>query len=78
MSHFAKQLTELRTNRGLNQRELAELVQVRPATISHLEMDRLKPSITLALRLAKEFGVSLDVLMGTHTGKPRRRHAINS
>lgn len=60
---FGAQLTSLRVQAGLSKYELAEKVQVTVHTISHLEGGRRRPSVELAIRLAKELNVSLDVLL---------------
>lgn len=73
MGEFHTRLTALRVQRGLSKRELADVVGIGPGTISHLEMNRRKPSIELAIRLAKELDVSLDVLMGTDTPTEEER-----
>lgn len=53
-------LEEYRLARGLKQDELAEIMKVSRQTISSLENGRYNPSILLALRLARYFGVSVE------------------
>lgn len=65
MNAIGERVTRLRTERGLSKIELAKLVDIGEGTISHIENNRRKPSIDLAIRLAKVFGVSLDELIGT-------------
>lgn len=60
---FGSLLTELRGKAGLSQSELADKVLVSASTISHLEMGRRLPSIEVAIRLAKELDISLDLLL---------------
>lgn len=55
-------LEELRAQRGLTQQELADLAGVSRQTIISLERGRYNPSITLAFRLARLFGVSVEDL----------------
>jgi len=55
-------LEELRNERGWTQQELAERVEVSRQTIISLERGRYNPSILLAFRLAREFGVSIEDL----------------
>ncbi|MBE5801267.1 MAG: helix-turn-helix transcriptional regulator [Clostridiales bacterium] len=53
-------LEELRLARGMKQDELAEVMKVSRQTISSLENGRYNPSILLALRLARYFGVTVE------------------
>ncbi len=53
-------LEEFRLAKGLRQDELAEIMKVSRQTISSLENGRYNPSILLALRLAKYFGVTVE------------------
>jgi putative transcriptional regulator len=51
-----------RTERELSRKELAESVQVNPQTIGFLERGSYSPSVELALKLARVFGVSVEAL----------------
>lgn len=53
-------LEELRRQRGIRQEELAETLEVSRQTISSLENGRYNPSITLAIRIARYFGMSVE------------------
>lgn len=53
-------LEELRLERGVRQEELAEALKVSRQTISSLENGRYNPSILLAIRLARYFGMSVE------------------
>lgn len=53
-------LEELRQQRGLKQDELAALMKVSRQTISSLENGRYNPSILLAMKLARYFGVTVE------------------
>ena len=53
-------LEELRRERGMNQEELARALRVSRQTIGSLENGRYNPSITLAFRIAKFFGLSIE------------------
>lgn len=61
---FGAYLTQLRVARGLSRRELAEQLDVGPGMIGHLENGLRKPSVEVAIRLAKVLDVSLDSLLG--------------
>ena len=53
-------LEELRRGRGLNQEELARALRVSRQTIGSLENGRYNPSITLAFKIARYFGLSIE------------------
>ncbi len=55
-------LEKMRTQKGLTQQELADLAGVSRQTIISLERGRYNPSITLAFRLARLFGVTVEEL----------------
>lgn len=50
----------LRKERGFNQEELAELLEVSRQTISSLENGKYNPSILLAFKIAKVFDCSIE------------------
>lgn len=65
MNHiFAKRLTELRSEAGLSQKELAVTLKVTPGTLSNYENGIYLPPLEKACNLAKEFDCSLDYLLG--------------
>ena len=51
---------ELRKIRDINQEELALALEVSRQTISSLEHGRYNPSITLAFKIARYFGMSIE------------------
>ena len=53
-------LEELRKDRGLTQEQLSNMLEVARQTISSLESGRYNPSILLAVRIARLFGVSVE------------------
>ncbi len=53
-------LEELRRQRGLRQEELADILEVSRQTIGSLENGRYNPSILLAFKIARYFGVSIE------------------
>ena len=53
-------LEELRRARGVNQEELAEALEVTRQTISSLEKGRYNPSIILAFRVSRYFGLPIE------------------
>lgn len=53
---------ELRTERGMTQQQLADMVGVSSRTIISIEKGQYNPSIMLAYRMARVFGVSVEDL----------------
>ena len=53
-------LEELRKERGIKQEELAAILEVSRQTIGSLENGRYNPSIQLAVKIAKYFGLSIE------------------
>lgn len=53
-------LKEYRARENMTQGELAERVGVRRETIGNLEKGRYNPSLVLAWRIAKVFGVPIE------------------
>ncbi len=53
-------IEEIRGERGIRQEELAKALGVSRQTISSLENGRYNPSILLAYKLAKYFGMSIE------------------
>ena len=53
-------LEELRRRRGVTQEELALALEVSRQTIGSLENGRYNPSIILAFKLARYFGVPVE------------------
>lgn len=64
MSNFAKRLKELRTERGILQRELADYLKVSRVTITQYETGNRSPDDEIKKQIAQYFNVSLDYLMG--------------
>jgi transcriptional regulator with XRE-family HTH domain len=63
---LGERIKTLRETRGLGQRELARLADVRQPTISQLENgQRADVTTETAKRLALALGVSVDYLIGT-------------
>ena len=53
-------LEELRKQKGIKQEELADALEVSRQTIGSLENGRYNPSIILAFKIAKYFGMSIE------------------
>ena len=61
---FDKTVFSLRTEKGLKQEQLAEMLGVSAAAVSKWERGNAYPDITLLPKIAEIFGVSVDYLMG--------------
>ena len=59
-----KILKELRKEKGLTQRELAQKLNLTQATICDWEVSKVEPSIEWLVKLADFFEVSVDYLIG--------------
>ena len=53
-------LEELRKERGIKQEDLAVALEVSRQTISSLENGRYNPSILLAFKISRFFGLSIE------------------
>lgn len=53
-------LEEIRKSRGIKQEELANALEVSRQTIGSLENVRYNPSILLAFKIARYFGMSIE------------------
>ena len=53
---------EFRTNMGLTQQQLADLVHVSNRTIISIEKEQYSPSLMLAYRMAQVFGTTIEEL----------------
>lgn len=57
-------IAELRQDSGMNQKNLADVLKVSVATISHYESGKSYPDLDTLIRIANYFGVSVDYLLG--------------
>lgn len=64
MSSFGERLKELRTEKGILQRELADHLKVSRVTITQYETGNRSPDDEIKKKIAEYFNVSLDYLMG--------------
>jgi putative transcriptional regulator len=53
-------IRQLRTERGLSQRQLAVAMDVSRQTINSIEQERYTPSLPLAIALARFFGRTVE------------------
>lgn len=71
---FQNRLRDLREDRDLKQKDIADLLQVHQTTYSDYELGRLNIPIAALHTLADYYGVSIDYLLGrTNVKKPYPR-----
>lgn len=59
-------IAALRREAGLSQTELAQKLGISASAVGMYEQSRREPSVQMLLRLADEFGVSVDYLLTGH------------
>ncbi len=61
---LGKTLKELRLERGLTQKQVADALNINSVTYLHYEKDQREPPLTLLADMAVFFEVSVDYLLG--------------
>ncbi|CAM2977729.1 helix-turn-helix transcriptional regulator [Paenibacillus sediminis] len=61
---YGNRIAELREQRGWTQEEVASLIGITRAALSHYEKNRRKPDFEVLNKLADLFKVSIDYLIG--------------
>ena len=69
MIMYETRLRDLREDRHLKQRDLAELLKVHQTTYSDYELGRLNIPVAVLHTLADFYGVSVDYLLGRTNSK---------
>lgn len=69
---FSARLLHLRTNAGLSQRDLAQILNLTNPAITMLEHAKRSPSFEVLCALADYFDVSIDYLVGRSNDPTRR------
>ena len=69
MIMYENRLRDLREDRDLKQRDVAELLKVHQTTYSDYELGRLNIPVTALHTLADFYGVSVDYLLGRTNSK---------
>lgn len=64
MPHFGEMLAELRQDRGMTQKELAEKMHLASSSISNYETGQRSPGAEFICMAADLFGVSADYILG--------------
>jgi len=71
----SKLLQELRSERGLSQRQLAKALDLKPSTIAMYELGLRTPALETAKRIANFFGVPIEKIF---FGKDVRKMRANT
>jgi transcriptional regulator with XRE-family HTH domain len=66
---FAQRLKTIRTERNVNQKQLAEAMGVTQGTIGNWETAKRAPDLVMVGQLAEFFAVSVDFLLGRDTSE---------
>ena len=61
---IGERLADLRKDKGLNQKDLAEVLGISLHTLSNYEREISTPDDEMKIRIARYFNVSLDYLPG--------------
>ncbi|MDE6504718.1 MAG: helix-turn-helix domain-containing protein [Clostridia bacterium] len=64
MEILSKRLKELRTERGLTQKQLANALGLAQSSIANWEADTKTPNAQALIILSRYFGVTTDYLLG--------------
>jgi len=60
---FGARIEAARKKKGLTQEELADRAGVSQSMINHIEKGRKKPSLDIAIAIAREFNTTVDALI---------------
>lgn len=74
MKVFSERLKELRKKRGYTQSELADILNIKRATIAKWETGMTEPRIEKLIKLACIFDVSIDYLLGDYLEVSKERY----
>ena len=64
MSEFNEMLKQIRLKRGLSQKEVAEKLEITPASYNLYENGKRNPNIDMLKKIANFFNVDIDFLIG--------------
>jgi len=76
MDYFGMKLKTLRQSRGLTQKQLADFLELVPASVSSYETGGNYPSAEVIVKLCRFFGVSADYLLGLSETKELKTSAL--
>ena len=66
----SEKLTEIRKQRKLTMKDVAEAIGMKPDTYRNYESGRLEPNLSALTKLADFYGVTTDYLLGRSTDTP--------
>lgn len=69
---------KLRTDKGITQVELAQIMNVQQTTVSKWEVGKATPDYPVLLKLSEYYGVSLEYLLGREEKSPPENQESNS
>jgi transcriptional regulator with XRE-family HTH domain len=64
LGSFSKKIKELRLKNKISQKQLAQILNISPATISRYEKEKIVPTEDIIIKTALFFEVSTDYLLG--------------
>ena len=65
---YIDRLTELRIDRDIDQKEIAEILECQQSAISKYELRRSRYKVEDIIKLCKFYGVSADYILGLPKG----------
>ena len=68
----------LRANRGISRNELAEALSIHYQTVGYIERGEYSPSLHLALRIARYFGLPVEAVFSTEPFGPLGAEALDA
>ena len=74
---IGERLKQLRKEKGISQRELAEVLGVRKPAVSLYETDKNDPHDPIKVKMSRYFDISLDYLLGV-VDKPMKPYDDNN
>lgn len=76
--NFGEILLSLREKNGLTQNQLAQRLGIKNSTVSKYEVSSTPPPALMIAKIAKEFGVSSDFLLGLEVSGKVSLHGLSS
>ena len=75
---FGDRLVKAREKKGLNQKELAQMLGITPTRLNYWEKNKREPDVFMIKKLAFELNVSTDYLIGNNISKDCVSESFNS
>lgn len=73
---FAKRLMAVRKEKGISQKNLADMARTSTQSMNQYELNRRIPQVNVAAEIAKSLGVSLDYLCGIDSSEIKMREYL--